>query len=110
MELSRGVSAYLYNLRIDMRSSFDRLSALVTDSGLKSRDGSYFVFIGRNKKKIKILYWDRDGYCIWQKRLEAGGFKISLDGGVEQLSVRDLELLLVGMEHARLSIRKRFSQ
>lgn len=110
MEFNSRVNAYLYNMVIDMRSSFDRLSMLIEEGGLKSRTGSYFVFIGRQKKKVKILYWDKDGYCLWQKRLEAGSFKIGLTGGVEQVSVKDLKLILQGMEFDRISVRKKFSE
>lgn len=103
-------AVYLYNMVIDMRSSYDRLSSLIESGGLKSRTGNYFVFIGRNKKKVKILYWDTDGYCIWQKRLEAGSFKIGLDGEIEQVSVNDLVLILGGMEYERIKVRNKFSE
>lgn len=110
MEFNRAQAVYVYNLKIDMRSSYDRLSQLVESSGLKSRSGSYFVFIGRNKKKVKVLYWDKDGYCIWQKRLEAGIFKIGLNGGVDKISVSSLSLILSGMEYERIKVRNKFSE
>jgi transposase len=109
MEFSASSAVYLYNTKIDMRSSYDRLSQLVETNGLKSRSGSYFVFIGRSKKKIKILYWDKDSYCLWQKRLEAGSFKILLNGAIEKISVAELKEVLSGLEYERIKIRKKYS-
>lgn len=105
----RDSTVYLYDMVIDLRSSYDRLSMFVEGSGKRSRDGSYYVFIGRSRKKVKILYWDDDGYCIWQKRLEAGRIRVNLIGGIEELSTEGLRNILRGMELERIKIRKKFT-
>lgn len=60
----------------DLRRSFDGLAGMV--AGVLSEDplsGHLFVFRNRRADLIKILYWDRSGYCIWAKRLERGTFR-----------------------------------
>jgi transposase len=60
----------------DMRKSYDTLALLVRDH-LRGDplSGSWFVFRGKRGDRLKILYWDGDGYAIWQKRLEVGTFE-----------------------------------
>ena len=61
---------------VDMRKSFDTLAQLVRDQlGHDPLSGSWFIFRGKARDRLKILYWDRDGYAIYQKRLEAGTFQ-----------------------------------
>ena len=50
----------------DMRKGFDTLAALVKDYlGQDPLSGHLFLFVGRDKDRLKILYWDADGYCVW---------------------------------------------
>ena len=60
---------------IDMRKSFDGLIGIVRRT-LKADPISetLFVFMNKNHNLLKILYWDRDGFAIWYKRLEQGTF------------------------------------
>ena len=69
------VRVWLYARPTDMRKSFDGLSALVKNTLREDPlSGHLFVFINRKRTHIKVLYFDRSGYCIWTKRLEQGRF------------------------------------
>jgi len=64
---------HLFAAPTDMRKSFDGLSALVKHAmGLDPLSGRLFVFINRRATQMKVLYFDRSGFCVWAKRLEAG--------------------------------------
>ncbi|GHT40262.1 hypothetical protein FACS189443_0340 [Planctomycetales bacterium] len=89
---------------VDMRKSFDSLAALVKNSFSKNPlDGAYFVFINKSADRIKILYWDTDGYALWYKRLEQGRFRLPAavveDGKATiPLTAAQLAMLLEGIE------------
>ena len=77
-ELDRGMPGriYLCTLPADMRKGFDTLAALVRDFlGHDPLSGHMFLFVGRGKDRLKILYWDADGFALWYKRLEEGTFR-----------------------------------
>lgn len=99
---------YLYGQPADLRRSFDGLQVLVRQ-GLAADplDGGLYVFINRRGTQIRVLYFDRSGFCLWAKRLEAGRF-ISNWRAVRtrQMDWTGLKLLLEGIEPARQ--RKRF--
>jgi transposase len=83
-----------------MSFSFDRLMGIA--ERIFSQDplsGDLFLFINRYRNRIKILYWDRDGFCIWYKRLERGVFEMPASGqaGVE-LDYKQLSRLLGGLD------------
>ena len=91
---------WLYNQPTDMRKSYTGLSALVKNH-LKENplNGQLFVFINRRRTQLKILYFDRSGYCIWMKKLEQGLFRYTLTGDNKQrLNWTELKLLLEGIE------------
>jgi transposase len=71
-----GVRIWLATAPLDMRRSFDRLAEHVRT--ILSHDplsGHLFVFRSRSNERVKILWWDRDGYAIYYKRLERGTFQ-----------------------------------
>jgi len=69
------IRVQLYGQPVDMRKSFDGLSALACHGmGLDPLSGQLFVFVNRRATQIKVLYFDRSGWCLWGKRLEAGRF------------------------------------
>ena len=72
--------------------------------------GGVYVFFSRKRDRVKLLYWDEDGYCLWMKRLEAGTFRIELHGGCEEITGVDLKLLLSGMELSRIKLRRDVSK
>ena len=106
------------NLRIwlctkptDMRKSYSGLSALVknhlNDNPL---DGNLYVFINRKANQMKILFFDRNGYAIWGKRLEQGQFVVRTQGEKKTaLSFTQLQCLLDGIEWRDARHYKRFS-
>ena len=98
--LPQSVKVYISTTPLDMRKSFDGMSALV-ESDLKADvfTGDLFVFLNKRGDRVKILYWDRNGYCLWQKRLERGIFRLPLvKSKVYKISVSELTLLLEGID------------
>ncbi|WHL27327.1 IS66 family insertion sequence element accessory protein TnpB [Pseudomonas juntendi] len=67
---------YLYPKPVDFRKSIDGLTALVElDIKVAVFDPVLFVFLNKARNRIKVLYWERNGFCLWLKRLEAERFK-----------------------------------
>ena len=85
----------------DMRKSFDTLAALVREHLQGDpQSGTWFVFRGKQGNRLKILYWDGDGYALWQKRLEQGTFefpKVIGDAAGLAISATELSLILGGV-------------
>lgn len=104
------VRVHVYGRPADMRKSFDGLYALTRrELAQDPLSGRLFVFINRRATQMKVLYWDRTGFCIWAKRLEQGRFL----SGWGQVTTREmdwtgLKLLLEGIE-AKV-VRKRYRQ
>lgn len=95
---------YLRRTATDMRKSFDGLSGLVR--GEFERDplsGDLFVFLNRRRNLVKVLYWDRDGFALWGKRLERGRF-LAPPGTSPEVDRTALTLLLEGVK-ARVLFR-----
>jgi transposase len=88
----------------DMRRSFDRL-ALVTKEllGEDPQSGALYVFVGKRATRAKVLWWDRNGYCLLQKRLHRALFRIPAGGGgsgpAVQIDATALAALLTGVAH-----------
>ena len=101
------VRVHLYGRPVDMRCSFDGLYALTRHQlGQDPMSGALFVFINRRARQMKVLYWDRTGFCVWAKRLERGRFIADWS----QVSTREmdwtgLKLLLEGIEPKRVHRR-----
>ena len=98
---------------VDARKSFDGLAAVVRDSlGGDPMTGHMFVFINRRGDMVQILFWDRTGFVIMRKRLEAGTFRVvrSANGSNShvEMDAADLGLMLEGIELGTVKRRKRF--
>ena len=97
------IHVYLYGQPVDMRKSYDGLYALARH-GLNQdpTSGHLFVFVNRRATQMKVLYFDRSGWCLWAKRLEAGRF-ISDWSQVcsREMDWTALKLMLEGIEVKR---------
>ena len=105
------IKIYLCKEPTDMRRSFDSL-AMMVQCVIQQDPLSGYVFVFRNKRGncLKLLYWDRDGYAIWYKRLEKGTFNIPADITEEyRLEHHQLSMMLEGIEFTRIKRKKRFS-
>jgi transposase len=85
----------------DMRKIFDTLAERVREHlRADPLSGTWYVFRGKRGDRLKILYWDGDGFALWQKRLAKGAFEfpkvIGAASGVE-ISATDLALILGGV-------------
>lgn len=88
---------YLHRGVTDMRRGFDGLSGMVHQNfGCEPTDGSLFIFVNRQRNMLKALYWDRDGFALWQKRLERGRFAFSIEGS-KVIKRAELALILEGI-------------
>ena len=116
--LAHGLKIFVCTQPADMRRSFDGLSGMAEN--LMKQDplaGHLFVFRNRNRDRLKILYWDRDGLAIWYKRLEKGTFQFPTDlkpKEEREISVKitagELSLLLGGIDLRSAHRRKRFER
>jgi transposase len=114
-ELDQGlaVRVYLCTSPTDMRRGFDTLAAMVRDYlGYDPLSGHLFLFVGRDRDRIKILYWDRDGFALWYKRLEEGTFRLPSKntGKSVELKASELAMLLAGIDLTSIKRRKRFKR
>lgn len=94
------VRVHLYGRPVDMRRSFDGLYALTRQElGQDPMSGRLFVFINRRGTQMKVLYWDRSGFCIWAKRLEQGRFVGDWSkAATREMDWTGMKLLLEGIE------------
>lgn len=96
---------FLYGEPVNMRKSFEGLCAIVEQSLMEvPTSGAYFVFLNRQKDKIKVLYWDVDGLSIWYKRLEKGRF-LSRSSWGKIITRREFFMLLEGVIPKRINPR-----
>lgn len=106
INLPPSVKVFIASDGVDMRKSIDGLSVLAKD--VLSQDpfsGHLCVFCNKRGDKIKILYWDRNGFCLWYKRLERGIFRLpKVQAKVFMIAPNELNLLLEGVD---LTDRKR---
>ncbi len=114
LDQGMGVRIYLCTAPADMRKGFDTLAALVREHlGYDPLSGHLFLFIGRDRDRIKILYWEADGYALWYKRLEEGTFRLpsaKVAGASVELKASELAMLLEGIDLTSIRRRKRFTR
>jgi transposase len=101
--IPHGVEVYVALDTIDLRWSFDRLRAVVAERlGRDARGGALFVFFGRRRDAVKILFADETGLCLFYKRLDGGTFRIpeaqAPEAAVVQIEERALDDILDGID------------
>jgi transposase len=108
----RSLKIFLCLTPTDMRKSIDGLAGLTTN--VLAQDplsGHLFVFTGKRRDRLKLLYWDGDGYVVLYKRLECGVFRLppsSADQSSVTLSATELTMLLGGVDLASVKRLKRY--
>lgn len=103
------INVYLCREPVDMRKSIDGLSLLVQEAmALNPFEQAVFVFYNRQRDKVKILAWERNGFVLWYKRLEQERFKWPdrLQGDTLTLSGQELNWLLDGYDIALMQPHK----
>jgi transposase len=110
LSLPPSVRIFICTQSTDMRRSFDTLAWMAQSVvGQDPFSGHLFVFANRRRDRVKILYWDRDGYAIWYKRLEEGTFRLPDGRGVPiEVERSDLLLLLDGVDIEGARREKRY--
>ena len=95
------VQVFIHKEPVDMRRGINGLCDIIQASEMgELMDKNLFVFCGKRKNSIKVLYFDRSGFCLWQKRLDDERFKWPTrhDESVVHLSPQQFEWLLEGYD------------
>jgi transposase len=95
-----GRTIYIASQPTDFRMSIDGLSSFVQrETKNHLHDGSIYVFYNKNMDKIKCLFWDRNGFVLYYKRLDKCRFKVKkMLKRIEKITGNELEVLLSGFE------------
>jgi transposase len=114
LDRAQAARIWLASEATDMRCGFDRLAERVrTVIGQDPAGGHLFVFRSRRGDRLKILVWDRDGFLLWYKRLEAGVFKLPrAKEGARSVELRASELAMVldGIDVSKLKRVPRYTR
>jgi transposase len=112
LTLPPGVRVFVATERVDGRKGIDGLSALVRSHFAEDPlSGTMFVFFSRRADRVRVLYWDRDGYVLVTKRLEKGCYRLPWPADRRRVVIEAAELLLVleGIELRGAARRARWS-
>jgi len=114
MDRAQETRIWLASEVMDMRCGFDRLAERVRAViGEDPLSGHWFVFHSRRGERLKILYWDRDGFVLWYKRLEEGKFKLPRprEGArTVELRASELAMILDGIDVSKLKRVPRYER
>lgn len=110
--IDTSTKVFLYGKPCDMRKGFNGLFGLVqNEMELNPMSGYLFVFISKDRNKVKILFWDIDGLVLYYKRLEKGTFKrptANVNAPNSELSQEEIYMILRGIDFEKTKKRKRF--
>ncbi len=105
---------YLYRKPTDMRKSFDGLCGIVSSQlGHDPMSGDLFIFINRQRNRIKMLKWESGGFVLFYKRLEKGTFEFpqpKKEGLHQVIDYSDLVMIITGISLKYARKRRRFLQ
>jgi transposase len=95
----------------DMRKQINGLSVLIQEeTEYDPLNGNLYIFCNRSRRRLKILYWDRNGFCMWLKRLEQDKFPWPMNSDeCRELTVKELEMLLAGINFFNAHQKLNFS-
>lgn len=101
--IPHGVEVFVALEPVDLRWGFDRLCSVAGErTGREGRSGALFVFLGRRRTAVKVLFFDGTGMCLFYKRLDQGTFRLPApvadDASVVEIEERALEDLLDGID------------
>ena len=114
LTLPPSVRVFIAAEPVDGRKGADSLMAMVRSVfGQDPLTGHLFVFLSRRRDRVRIVYWDRNGFAMWSKRLERGRFRTSFvvptgTGGLKGLEAAELALVLEGIDLAGARRRSRW--
>ena len=113
LTLPPSVKIFVATSPVDGRKSFDGRSSLVHATfGQDPLSGHLFVFLNRRRTQVRVLFFDRTGYCVVSKRLEAGTFRLvreaTASGDHIVVDSGELALMLEGIDLAGARQRKRW--
>ena len=112
INFSASLKIFLYAKPCDMRKGFNGLYGLVQNAmEMDPLCGYLFVFMSKDRNKVKILHWDFDGLVLYYKRLEKGTFKrptAQLNALNSELSKEELYMILRGIDFEKTKKRKRY--
>ena len=93
MTIGKKAKVYVYKESVDMRKSYDGLYGLVRSFG-NPLSGDVYLFVSRDRTRVKSLFWDGNGLNIWMKRLENGQFADVWSRG--EMTMSELHLFFEG--------------
>jgi transposase len=110
VSLPSSVRIWLATEATDLRKSFDTLAEVVRRHlALDPLSGQLFVFRNKRADRVKLLYWDEDGFVIVYKRLEAGTFRFpTATGAGAEIRAADLQMLLDGVDLSSVKRGRRY--
>tara|TARA_R100001591_G_scaffold106111_1_gene114415 strand:- start:656 stop:1009 length:354 start_codon:yes stop_codon:yes gene_type:complete len=105
IRLNSEVRVYLATTPVDGRKAINGLSAFILEEFEATlMDGSVFVFYNRARDRVKCLFWEKNGFVLYQKRLERGKFKIKrTEDELFVITQQQLDWLLAGLDFSLMS-------
>lgn len=100
LRLAEGIRIYVACAHVDFRKAINGLSALVIEQfDSPVNDGSVYVFYNRDYSRVKCLFWDKNGFVLYHKRLERGRFKFGkAQDGTYVITHQQLDWLFAGLD------------